>query len=269
MAKALCIECHSRPKWGSKHRCYVCAIRHEGITERVADSRRRGGMVPEALRKRVVPAKAWPPGTRWCGGCQTFADLEDFGKNASQCRACVSAKSHAAMVEKTYGLVGDDYATLFELQGGRCAICRQKPGKKRLAVDHDHKTGKVRGLLCSRDNHELLGAGYDSIAKLGAAVHYLENPPASGLWWAPEDGLVVEISKHAAQEGEKTPSKPSRLADPPDAYGRQTGAQSVDLAPIRPDSAYSVDQLLMVGGLEDENGRFKLYQRMTDDRPPF
>jgi hypothetical protein len=93
------------------------------------------------------------------------------------------------MLERTYGLTTAQYDDLLARQGGRCAICRQKPGKKRLAVDHDHVTGAVRGLLCARDNHELLGAGFDSTAKLVAAAYYLAHPPATGTWRSPEDGL--------------------------------------------------------------------------------
>jgi len=49
------------------------------------------------------------------------------------------------------GITKEDLNKLMELQEGKCAICETKQschGKKRLAVDHDHKTGKVRGLLC-------------------------------------------------------------------------------------------------------------------------
>lgn len=44
------------------------------------------------------------------------------------------------------------YNDLLHRQGGICAICGSPPGSKRLAIDHDHKTDKVRGLLCFRCN---------------------------------------------------------------------------------------------------------------------
>ena len=53
------------------------------------------------------------------------------------------------------------YNQLFEQQNGRCAICRKPEtasnrfGVRVLAVDHDHKTGRVRGLLCQKCNHAL------------------------------------------------------------------------------------------------------------------
>lgn len=79
---------------------------------------------------------------------------------------------------RRYGLEPGEYDVLLAAQGGRCAICGNRPGRKRLAVDHDHQTGEVRGLLCERDNHRLLGGAKDSLSILRRAVAYLEQPPA-------------------------------------------------------------------------------------------
>lgn len=64
---------------------------------------------------------------------------------------------------------------MLEEQNGRCAICLCKPRTKRLAVDHNHKTGKVRGLLCSRCNHGLLGYAHDSVEMLLRAYEYVKR----------------------------------------------------------------------------------------------
>lgn len=145
-------------------------------------------MVPEEMRvkrsKRIVEQA--PAGTTWCAACQSFRDLLDFGKGATTCRACASARSHEAMVAKTYGITGDDYEALLKRQGGKCAICRARPKSKRLAVDHNHTTGAVRGLLCSRCNHDLLGSAWDSLAMAVALWHYMNTPPAGGAWVPPE-----------------------------------------------------------------------------------
>ena len=50
-----------------------------------------------------------------------------------------------------YGLTLDDYDKLFLAQQGKCALCRRTQ-KRRLFVDHNHETGKVRGLLCTACN---------------------------------------------------------------------------------------------------------------------
>jgi hypothetical protein len=62
---------------------------------------------------------------------------------------------YTILLKKKYGLTLSDYKRMHEAQGGACAICRrQRPAENRrhLHVDHCHKTGKVRGLLCSRCN---------------------------------------------------------------------------------------------------------------------
>lgn len=77
-----------------------------------------------------------------------------------------------------YGITVDEYDALLKAQGGVCAICGKPPKTRRLGVDHDHKTGVVRGLLCYFCNHRLLGGVKDDVEKLRAAVKYLDNPPA-------------------------------------------------------------------------------------------
>lgn len=78
---------------------------------------------------------------------------------------------------KTYGLQKGEYGKLFEAQGGRCAICLGTR-RQRLSVDHCHKTGRVRGLLCRTCNGRLLTSARDRPDVLRNAAYYLENPPA-------------------------------------------------------------------------------------------
>ena len=86
--------------------------------------------------------------------------------------------SHAGHLKRTYGITADEYWKLFEDQKGMCKICERKDcgrkGSERLYVDHDHATGKVRGLLCQHCN-QLLGASRDNTNILKNAVNYLEN----------------------------------------------------------------------------------------------
>lgn len=51
----------------------------------------------------------------------------------------------------------EQYDDLLNEQGGVCAVCKRPPGAKRLAVDHDHSTGRVRGLTCFRCNKFIIG----------------------------------------------------------------------------------------------------------------
>jgi Recombination endonuclease VII len=54
-----------------------------------------------------------------------------------------------------YGIAEADYNDMFDRQRGVCAICKQPPNKRALHVDHDHVTGQIRGLLCTRCNNSL------------------------------------------------------------------------------------------------------------------
>lgn len=62
-------------------------------------------------------------------------------------------------LQKTYGITLSQYEDTFQRQNGCCAICHrpQSSLKKKLGVDHNHITGKVRGLLCYECNY---GLGY-------------------------------------------------------------------------------------------------------------
>ncbi len=82
---------------------------------------------------------------------------------------------------KKHGLTGEHYNKLLLEQNGVCAIClgnetieRVKGGYKDLAIDHCHKTGKVRGLLCNKCNYAI---GYlkDNPKNAQRAMEYLEK----------------------------------------------------------------------------------------------
>lgn len=74
---------------------------------------------------------------------------------------------------KKYGITEVDYQTLLAKQNGGCAICGSS-GRRRLDVDHDHLTNKIRGLLCNNCNRGL-GHLKDDPALLRLAATYLER----------------------------------------------------------------------------------------------
>lgn len=81
-----------------------------------------------------------------------------------------------AKLMRNFGITIEDYNRMFEDQQGCCAICskHQDVGKIRLAVDHCHTTGKVRGLLCLQCNAGI-GNLRDSPELLRIALAYLEK----------------------------------------------------------------------------------------------
>jgi hypothetical protein len=84
-----------------------------------------------------------------------------------------------------FGITVEDYDRILSEQGGGCAICGDapRPGARRLAVDHDHGTGQVRGILCHRCN-QAIGALGDTREALGCVLAYLIRPDLDqpSLW---------------------------------------------------------------------------------------
>lgn len=142
-----------------------------------------------------------PEGMKWCGTCQTVKPIADFARGKSQidglqgfCRSCGrerQAKWRASNREKSnwiaanchrrkrLGISKETYNQMLAAQNGVCAICKDvcitktTTGiQKSLAVDHDHNTGKVRGLLCARCN-TAIGLLGDDPERLRVAVNYL------------------------------------------------------------------------------------------------
>ena len=96
--------------------------------------------------------------------------------------------------DKLYKLTPEGYQQLLEAQGGVCAICKKPPlpGKK-LAVDHDHATGKIRGLLCILCN-STLGYFQDNPETVRAALSYLLRNETKRSW----DHYFMDIADVAA-----------------------------------------------------------------------
>jgi hypothetical protein len=80
-----------------------------------------------------------------------------------------SAKWRRAHLKHTFGLSVEQFDAILESQNGRCAICRDSFGERRAALDHDHNTGAVRGLLCVSCNTRLAFVeryGHEALAYL-------------------------------------------------------------------------------------------------------
>lgn len=77
-------------------------------------------------------------------------------------------------LKKIFGLSRKDYEGMLKEQSNKCRICNLEATKKRLCVDHCHKTGKVRALLCTRCN-ATLGQVQDNIVHLEDMIKYLNH----------------------------------------------------------------------------------------------
>ena len=131
---------------------------------------------------------------RTCMTCGVEKNILEFymrdkktGKRHSACKECDKARvkaRHQANPERTknndlkrnYGITLQEHQEMYKNQNGVCAICKgEGDGKwKKLCVDHDHKTGKVRQLLC-RNCNMVLGQVGDNANLLEEMIKYLQN----------------------------------------------------------------------------------------------
>lgn len=86
---------------------------------------------------------------------------------------------------RLYGLAPDQYEAMLVAQRGVCAACRSAPSRRPLAVDHDHATGAVRGLLCGPCNLAL-GLLGDSVDRVMLLADYIGEAA-----WAPQERSVI------------------------------------------------------------------------------
>jgi len=125
---------------------------------------------------------------RRCPDCGEIKPLDEFPRNkrsrdgrAVYCKPCHNARGRETRerlyggsrhyhLKRRYGIGADDVDAMIAAQGGRCLICgRDNPEH----VDHDHATGKVRGILCFTCNSGL-GNFSDDVDRLRSAASYLE-----------------------------------------------------------------------------------------------
>lgn len=105
-----------------------------------------------------------------------FYYRKDSGHYRSECKECLKDITRF----RTTGWSPNGYEKAYHKQHGKCAICGcvlNSSRYTRFAADHDHKTGKLRGLLCTSCN-TALGLFKESPIRLKVAIGYLENHSA-------------------------------------------------------------------------------------------
>jgi len=184
--RKMCTSCgKSQKARGNAKWCHECWLASQPLEVRLQYAARRLAAVPEPVRMRTVPESLWPPGRRWCGGCQTFVRLRDCGKNATRCSTCRAGVAREGSLERNYSISKKEYDRLFRLQGGRCWFCGRRSLRVPLAADHNHRTGELRGLLCPDVewgcNVKIaarIDADPDPIAMILRILDYYRNPPS-------------------------------------------------------------------------------------------
>lgn len=102
-------------------------------------------------------------------------------------------KARDNRLRRVYGITIEQYDTLLERQGDACAICRRASGefRTRLAVDHNHQTGEIRGLLCNYCNHRVVGRHRDGDL-LRRMADYVDQGTG---WFVPKRKKTVKRRK--------------------------------------------------------------------------
>ena len=148
---------------------YCLACNRERNNRWYRDTRRKQG--------KDVRDLSWvPDGFRWCPVCRHAVAHADYVRSSrtasgfgSRCKSCHNATNKAAYRQRQYGMSDAEAGELRAEQGDRCAICKESDPRH---LDHDHRTGVVRGWLCQRCNHGL-GLFRDDPGHLHAAAYYV------------------------------------------------------------------------------------------------
>lgn len=173
------------------------------------DRTRMDDQIKNALARQESPefkpkAEDIPPGWRWCSSCEHIVPLWYVPNKETRCKGCMAKLRRERRDASLYGLSTEDRVRLTKTQSGKCAICRKRQNVRGLAVDHNHRTKAVRGLLCLNCNHYLLGSAADDPAVLWAALCYMINPPNEGRWVEPSKTLPLlkAVAEKLRQIGE-------------------------------------------------------------------
>lgn len=199
--KDLPIDAFGRAKWrkeGISYRCKACNARRMKEWGAQNPEKRRAASRSTYRRWRdrnpiIAKSPFITSDGRLCRTCGIRKPDEEFvfderGPNGRgwRCKACAKiaaakwVKENPLYRQYQYGISGAEVAALFDMQNGCCAICKKAislNGNRKHGsaghVDHDHKSGTVRGLLCPPCN-TALGGFKDNIVSLKAAIAYLE-----------------------------------------------------------------------------------------------
>jgi hypothetical protein len=126
----------------------------------------------KAKQERYIadPAAAIARVKRWQ---QANADRVSANQRRRRSTPEARLRERAAHLMRKYGMTIEQYDAMLEAQGGGCFICGRSPRDDiSLHVDHDHSTGKVRGILCFRCNNALADFNEDATV-LQKAIGYL------------------------------------------------------------------------------------------------
>lgn len=123
-------------------------------------------------REKFTPIYKVGSGYSYCGDCRSKNRKKEWANPTSRARiALINKHSHR---KRLYGLTVEAFEQMVANQNGKCPICLKNLSDLKIAVDHCHKTGKIRGVLCHRCNRGI-GLFEDDSSQLSRAVSYLNT----------------------------------------------------------------------------------------------
>ncbi|UFR05496.1 endonuclease VII domain-containing protein [Streptomyces sp. Go40/10] len=135
----------------------------------------------DARGRKPRPRVAAPEGYKYCQRCEEIKPHSEWDRNrtasdglSTRCKACRAVEGRARHLQRNYGLTEAERDAMIVSQRGLCAICLEAPP---VHVDHCHKTGRVRGVLCFNCN-SAIGKLRDDPDAARRAATYLEG----NLW---------------------------------------------------------------------------------------
>lgn len=160
-----CTKCSKRPRYRKSTECLPCLVAYQ--KKRYRDR----GNIPITLKSKI------------CKDCNLTKDIEHFDASrlmkdgvVNFCKPCLRKKTaktkRAYRLKTAFGLTAEAYDAMRRDQRNCCQIC--KKAFEWLAVDHDHVTGKIRGLLC-RGCNGVLGMLNEDPHIFQEAINYLNK----------------------------------------------------------------------------------------------
>lgn len=154
--------------------CVKC-IENKPYTDFAVDKHNKDGYTYNCKKCRALAAKLHPSNSKESRDKKNLKHKEKRKEYYSKPENKLKFKDQT--LRRTFGIGIEDYNILFINQNGLCAICNNpqvSTRNKSLAIDHSHKSGKIRGLLCDNCNRAI-GLLKDDIAILKSAIRYLEG----------------------------------------------------------------------------------------------
>lgn len=169
----ICEVCKAKKHHCARGLCGACYQYHTTQGTLYAFHKRELFTVEERHRRRIAASDQRHRARSRAGLCPFCGSKEQT--RGARCTSCKRKR----IIKLRYTRSACDattYLLLMKLQGRRCAICRrpQRAFIRGFAADHNHKTRKMRGLLCNNCNL-LLGNALEKPSRLRAAIAYLER----------------------------------------------------------------------------------------------